>query len=141
MSRLMSKASALLVALIVLCIASQAHAQSRSKLNEVDARLQRVENVLDQSLLELLQQIEGLQGEVRVLRGEIENLNNDIEVLKKRNRGGAVFVHDIADLVQASQLEYCERMTATRGALVPPHAVAGSPGQGLATPSPFLYSL
>lgn len=76
----------LLLALVVLSVTGQAHAQSRAKLSDVDARLARVEKVLDQSLLELLQQIEGLQGEVRSLRGEIENLNNDIETLKKRNR-------------------------------------------------------
>ena len=73
---------------LTLCVfaTSDAQAQARAKLSDVDARLQRVERVLDQSLLNLLQQIEGLQGEVRVLRGEIENLNNDIETLKKRNR-------------------------------------------------------
>lgn len=76
----------LLVAVCILATAGQAQAQSRAKLSDVDARLQRVEKVLDQSLLNLLQQIEGLQGEVRILRGEIESLNNDIEVLKKRNR-------------------------------------------------------
>jgi len=81
-----SLAALLLLALIMLCTTGQAQAQSRAKLSDVDARLQRVEKVLDQSLLELLQQIEGLQGEVRSLRGEIENLNNDIETLKKRNR-------------------------------------------------------
>ncbi len=86
MARPMSKLPALIIALLVLSLAGQAHAQSRARLSDVDARLQRVENVLDASLLDLLQQIEGLQGEVRVLRGEIENLNNDIEVLKKRNR-------------------------------------------------------
>ncbi len=65
---------------------TDAYAQGRARLSDVDARLQRVEKVLDQSLLNLLQQIEGLQGEVRVLRGEIENLNNDIATLQKRNR-------------------------------------------------------
>lgn len=78
--------AALFLALVVLCVTSQAQAQSRPKLADVNARLERVEKVLDQSLLELLQQIEGLQGEVRILRGEIENLHNDIETLKKRNR-------------------------------------------------------
>jgi len=72
--------------LCFLCATGQAQAQGRVKLADVDARLQRVENVLDQSLLNLLQQIEGLQGEVRSLRGEIESLNNDIETLQKRNR-------------------------------------------------------
>lgn len=74
------------VALVTVFSAAQVQAQGRARLADVDARLERVENVLDQSLLELLQQIEGLQGEVRSLRGEIENLNNDVETLKKRNR-------------------------------------------------------
>lgn len=82
----MRRLSVLLLVLAMLGITGQAQAQSRAKLSDVDARLQRVERVLDQSLLELLQQIEGLQGEVRTLRGEIENLNNDIVTLKKRNR-------------------------------------------------------
>jgi len=76
----------LTLTLAVMGTTGQAHAQSRVKLADVDSRLQRVERVLDQSLLELLQQIEGLQGEVRTLRGEIESLNNDIDLLKKRNR-------------------------------------------------------
>jgi len=62
------------------------NAQGRVRIADVDARLQRVERVLDQSLLELLQQIERAEGEVRLLRGEIENLNNEMERLKKRNR-------------------------------------------------------
>ncbi len=84
--RLWNRLSLLLVVLCALATTGHAQAQSRAKLSDVDARLQRVEKVLDQSLLNLLQQIEGLQGEVRILRGEIENLNNDIEILKKRNR-------------------------------------------------------
>lgn len=61
-------------------------AQSGS-LADVDSRLQRVERVLDQSLLELLQRIDGLQQEIRQLRGEIESQTYELETLKKRNRG------------------------------------------------------
>lgn len=82
----MNRIASIVLAVAILCVTGQTQAQSRAKLSDVDARLVRVEKVLDQSLLELLQQIEGLQGEVRVLRGEIENLNNDISTLKKRNR-------------------------------------------------------
>lgn len=74
------------LALLMFSSVSDVFAQSRARLSDVDARLQRVENVLDQSLLDLLQQIESLQGEVRTLRGEIESLHNDIETLQKRNR-------------------------------------------------------
>lgn len=64
----------------------EASAQSRARLSDVDARLVRVENVLDQSILKLLQQIESMETNVRQLRGEIESLNNEIESLKRRNR-------------------------------------------------------
>lgn len=81
--------SARFLPLLLLCFSlmptEDATAQSRA-LADVDSRLQRVERVLDQSLLNLLQQIEGLQAEVRTLRGEIENLNNDMGSLQKRNR-------------------------------------------------------
>jgi len=76
----------LVISLCLLSITGQAHAQSRAKLADVDERLKRVERVLDQSLLNLLQQIEGLQGEVRLLRGEVESLNNELETMKKRSR-------------------------------------------------------
>jgi len=76
----------LMLTLCLFSMAGQAQAQSRAKLSDVDARLQRVERVLDQSLLNLLQQIEGLQGEVRLLRGEVESLNNELERVKKRSR-------------------------------------------------------
>lgn len=82
----MNRIASIVLAIAIVCVAGQTQAQSRAKLSDVDARLVRVEKVLDQSLLKLLQQIEGLQGEVRLLRGEIENLNNDISTLKKRNR-------------------------------------------------------
>lgn len=98
--------------LVIVCALSlsttDAFAQSRARLADVDARLQRVENVLDQSVLNLLQQIESLQGEVRVLRGEIESLNNDIELLKKRNRDlykdTDRRISDLEDLGSSSQL-------------------------------------
>jgi len=47
---------------------------------------QRVEKVLDQSLLRLAQRVESLQQEIRVLRGELETVNNKLEVQQKRNR-------------------------------------------------------
>ena len=82
----MIRSSLLAVLMLLLVPTGFAEAQGRAKLSDVDARLVRVERVLDQSLLDLLQQIERVQGEVRLLRGEIENLNNDMETLKKRNR-------------------------------------------------------
>ena len=47
------------------------------RLNDLDARVQRIERVLtNQSLLQLAQRIDALQGEVRNLRGEVELLQN-----------------------------------------------------------------
>lgn len=66
--------------------APEAAAQSRPKLADVNNRLERVEKVLDQSLLNMLQQIESLKLEIRGLRGEIEAQTYQIENLKKRNR-------------------------------------------------------
>ncbi len=78
--------SVLVFTLSLLSITGQVQAQSKAKLSDVDDRLQRVERVLDQSLLNLLQQIESLQGEVRVLRGEVESLNNELATVNKRSR-------------------------------------------------------
>ena len=61
-------------------------AQARATVKSLDQRLQRVERVLDQSMLQQLQRVDTLQGEIRELRGEIENLNHEVETLKKRNR-------------------------------------------------------
>jgi len=63
LTRFVQRSLCLCVALGLLATAGHAQAQGRAKLSDVDARLQRVERVLDQSLLNLLQQIEGLQGE------------------------------------------------------------------------------
>ncbi len=60
-------------------------AQDKLSLRSVDARLARIERVLDQSLLEQLQRVDSLQREIRSLRGEIESLNNEIDKLTKRS--------------------------------------------------------
>ena len=45
------------------------------KLNDLDRRLERIERVIsNQSLLELSQQMQALQTEVRSLRGSLEEL-------------------------------------------------------------------
>jgi len=62
------------------------HAQERATLKTVDQRLQRVEGVLDQSLLKLLQRIDSLQQEVRVLTGEVESLGYELQKQQQRNR-------------------------------------------------------
>ncbi|NND89917.1 MAG: tol-pal system protein YbgF [Granulosicoccus sp.] len=70
---------------LVLLATTSALAQERPTLNNLDSRLDRIERVLDQSLLEQLQRVDSLQREIRGLRGEIESLNYEIETLTKRN--------------------------------------------------------
>ena len=61
-------------------------AQARATVKTLDQRVKRIEQVLDQSMLQQLQRVDTLQGEIRELRGEIESLVNEMEMLKKRNR-------------------------------------------------------
>lgn len=57
------------------------------RLNDLDARVQRIERVLtNQSLLQLAQRIDALQSEVRSLRGEVELLQNQSEGGKAQSR-------------------------------------------------------
>ena len=57
------------------------------RLNDLDARVQRIERVLtNQSLLELAKRIETMQAEVRNLRGEVELLQNQSEGGKQQSR-------------------------------------------------------
>jgi|GEM_PF-391253 len=60
-------------------------AQDRASVQELDSRLQRVERIMDQSLLSQLQRIDSLQQEIRELRGEIENLNYQLDRQNQRN--------------------------------------------------------
>lgn len=62
-------------------------AQQKPTVETLDSRLQRVERVMDQSLLDQLQRIDALQRENRALRGEIESLNYELNNVKKRNSG------------------------------------------------------
>lgn len=57
------------------------------RMNDLDARVQRIERVLtNQSLLELAQRIDALQADVRSLRGEVELLQNEAQGGKTQSR-------------------------------------------------------
>jgi tol-pal system protein YbgF len=57
------------------------------KLNDLDRRLERIERVIsNQSLLELSQQLQALQTEVRSLRGSLEELQNQADKSKTQQR-------------------------------------------------------
>jgi tol-pal system protein YbgF len=57
------------------------------RMNDLDARVQRIERVLtNQSLLELAQRIDALQTELRSIRGEVELLQNETQGGKTQSR-------------------------------------------------------
>jgi tol-pal system protein YbgF len=57
------------------------------RLNDLDARVQRIERVLtNQSLLELAQRLDALQADVRGIRGEVDLLQNQSEGGKAQSR-------------------------------------------------------
>jgi len=80
----MAGARPALAFLLAIGLSAPLLAQERMTIETLDARLQRVERVLDQSLLDQLQRIDALQQELRVLRGEIESLNYELGNQKKR---------------------------------------------------------
>jgi tol-pal system protein YbgF len=57
------------------------------RMNDLDARVQRIERVLtNQSLLELAQRIDALQADLRTMRGEVELLQNETQGGKTQSR-------------------------------------------------------
>jgi tol-pal system protein YbgF len=57
------------------------------KLNDIDARLTRLERVLsNQSLLEMAQHLDAVQADVRTLRGQVDELQNGSDTLRKQQR-------------------------------------------------------
>jgi tol-pal system protein YbgF len=57
------------------------------RMNDLDARVQRIERVLtNQSLLELAQRIDALQSDLRTIRGEVELLQNESQGGKTQTR-------------------------------------------------------
>lgn len=58
------------------------------KMNDLDRRLERIERVIaNQSLLDLAQQIQSLQADVRALRGGLEELQHGTAGTKDQQRG------------------------------------------------------
>src|ERR1700761_3803998 len=55
------------------------------KLNDLDARIARIERVVsNQSLVQLAQNLDSLQAETRRLRGRVDELENSNEQMKKQ---------------------------------------------------------
>src|SRR5580704_10607627 len=57
------------------------------KLNDIDARVTRIERIIsNQSLVELAQHLDQVQSDVRQLRGRIEELEYNSESMRKQQR-------------------------------------------------------
>ena len=57
------------------------------KLNDIDARVTRIERIIsNQSLVELAQHLDQVQSDVRQLRGRVEELEYNAEAMKKQQR-------------------------------------------------------
>jgi tol-pal system protein YbgF len=96
------------------------------KLNDIDARMARIEHVIsNQSLVDLAQHLDAVQADVRQLRGRIEVLENGTETMRKQQR----------DL--AGDLD--KRLTALGGTAAGgagPPAGMGQAGGGSGAPAP-----
>jgi tol-pal system protein YbgF len=57
------------------------------KLNDIDARLTRIERVVaNQSLLDMSNQLETLSADVRAMHNDVDQLNNNLEAARKQQR-------------------------------------------------------
>jgi len=80
----MSGTSRTALLLILLAVAAQAPAASKS---ELEARIVQLERKLDsRSLVDMLNQVTELQGQMQQLRGDIEVQNHTLDNLQKRQR-------------------------------------------------------
>jgi tol-pal system protein YbgF len=89
MNRSFTRQSILAIGALALagCAVSPEEDPVMIRMNDLDARVQRIERVLtNQSLLELAQRIDALQSDVRNLRGEVELLQNQSEGGKAQTR-------------------------------------------------------
>src|SRR3982750_1647949 len=96
MSRLLPLSVAVAVAAVLAGCASTPPEEDpvQIKLNDLDARVARIERVVsNQSLVQLAQNLDSVQAETRRLRGRIDELENSNEQMKKQlasaaTRGG-----------------------------------------------------
>lgn len=88
-ARLLPATSAiLLLATLAGCASTPAEDDpTQIKLNELDARVARIERVVsNQSLVELAQNLDAVQADVRKLRGRVDELENGTEAMRKQQR-------------------------------------------------------
>jgi tol-pal system protein YbgF len=111
---------------LVGCAVSPEEDPVQIRLKDLDSRVQRIERVLtNQSLLELAQRIDTLQGDLRTIRGEVELLQNQSEGGKNQSR--ALY----GDLEK--RLSALETLGGVGAAGAPPLSSAPPPGAAAAT--------
>jgi tol-pal system protein YbgF len=80
-------AAVLLAALAGCSLTPEKEDPVQVKLNDLDARVTRIERVVsNQSLVDLAQRLDAAQADVRALRGRLEELENGTESLRKQQR-------------------------------------------------------
>jgi tol-pal system protein YbgF len=83
------RGSAFAVALLALagCVAAPEEDPMLRRVNDLDERVGRIDRIVaNQSLVQLAQRVDQLQGDVRTLNGRIEELQNANEALRKQQR-------------------------------------------------------
>ena len=124
----MSRHSGIAVLLMSLafagCAVSPEEDPVQIRMNDLDARLQRIERVMtNQSLLEMAQRIDALQAEIRTMRGEVELLQNESQGGKAQSRS---LYGDLEKRLAA--LETLGGVGSGGAVATTPAAGAGSPG-------------
>jgi tol-pal system protein YbgF len=71
--------------LVSACAVSPEEDPVQIKLNDLDARVQRIERA-NQSVVDMAQKLDATQAEIRSLRGRIDELQNNDEALKRQQR-------------------------------------------------------
>ncbi|HEX7417886.1 MAG TPA: tol-pal system protein YbgF [Steroidobacteraceae bacterium] len=86
--RLLLYAAAAALLMVAGCTSTRADEDpTQIKINDIDMRLARVEQIVsNKSLIELAQRLDSLQADVRTLRGQLEELQNGSESGRKAQR-------------------------------------------------------
>jgi len=124
----------ILAAVLLLPLTSAwGHSKQEALINDVDARLQRLQLLMDsQNLQEMYLKLEQLEQENRTLRGTVEELNHKITQAKDRER------QLYLDMDQRlGQLESGNRTVITGGVLPPSDYQEGTgfPNEGIISPT------
>jgi TolA-binding protein len=76
-----------LAVLLAGCVTTPEEDPTELRLNDLDARVGRIDRIVaNQSLVQLAQQVESLQAELRAMKGQVEELQNDNAALRREQR-------------------------------------------------------